>query len=221
MKSRVFPKMTWGPDGSIRVTGPDLRTASGAGLFPGCVLEIPEPLEQLGTAIRHSLVHDVAVDNAQLLPDSRLDIGPQPDGRTRVQIWHFSQCFLPVGFLSRYGVLPRWPGTVWRLVFISSTSPRMCVRKALALFATPMAPLKSVSGLRSHRHHPRSRFGASARIQGNVMNSSLGDGCLTGSLSDFGSASCATTGSCNTVARWPATSLVSRTIRPDGNSSAS
>src|SRR6266849_8517756 len=75
-----------GPGGSIRATGPDLRTASGAGLFPGCVLEIVEPLEQLGTAIRQALVHDVAVDNAQLLPDSHLDIGPQPNGRTRVQI---------------------------------------------------------------------------------------------------------------------------------------
>src|SRR5882672_10503762 len=89
-----------GPGGSIRATGPDLRTASGAGLFPGCVLEIVEPLEQLGTAIRQALVHDVAVDNAQLLPDSHLDIGPQPNGRTRVQIRHFSHGFLPVSFLS-------------------------------------------------------------------------------------------------------------------------
>src|SRR5713101_8864673 len=65
-------------------------------VFPGSVLQIVELLENLGTAIRHSLVHDVAVDNTQLLPDSHLDIGPQPNGRTRVQIRHFSHGFLPV-----------------------------------------------------------------------------------------------------------------------------
>jgi hypothetical protein len=83
---RLFP--------SIRGLQDLLRDASG-GLLPGCVLEIVEPLDELGTAIRHPLIHDVAVDDAKLLPDSHLDIVPQPDGRTRGQIWHFSHGFSP------------------------------------------------------------------------------------------------------------------------------
>jgi len=57
-----------------------------AGLFPGSVLQIVEPLENLSTAIWHALVHDVAVNNTQLLPDSHLDVGPQLNGRTCIQI---------------------------------------------------------------------------------------------------------------------------------------
>src|SRR5260370_17598040 len=131
----------------------DPRTASGAGLFPGCVLEIAEPLEQLGA-----------------LPDPAREC-------------EFARLARPL--------------------------------------ATPMAPLSPRMDLRSHRHASPKPYGASVTIHGNVMNSSLCAGCLTGSLSDFGSDGCATTGSCNTVARWPATSLVRRTIRPAGNSTAS
>jgi hypothetical protein len=59
---------------------------------------------------------------------------------------------------------------------------------------------------------------------GNGSSSSGFTGC--GAVSASGLASLvsgpeAATGSCSTVARWPATSLVRRTMRPDGNSRAS
>src|SRR5258708_12152749 len=88
-------------------------------------------------------------------------------------------------------------GTEQLATAIRHSRQRMC-------FARPASQrqwlLKSENGLRSHRHASPKSYGASARIQGNVMNSSLCAGCLTGSLSGFGSDGFATTATSNTVA---------------------
>ena len=64
-------------------------------LFSGFVRYVIKPLKDLDTAIRHTLLHHVAVHHAKLPPDSHLDIGPQPNCRTGIHIQQVPHGILP------------------------------------------------------------------------------------------------------------------------------
>src|SRR5262249_27982196 len=58
-------------------------------LLPDRLIQGIESPEKLRIAIRHTLIHDVAVHHPQLLPHSHFDLRAEPGLRTSLPVWNF------------------------------------------------------------------------------------------------------------------------------------